>query len=38
MRWSGAASLEMVTDLAVLAALAAVLLGISSFLFSRIEV
>ena len=34
----GTASLETATDLAVLAALAAVLLGISSFLFSRIEV
>ncbi len=35
---AGSASLAMVTDLAVLAALAAVLLGVSSFLFSRIEV
>jgi ABC-2 type transport system permease protein len=35
---AGVASLEMATDLAVLGALAAVLLGISSFLFSRIEV
>jgi ABC-2 type transport system permease protein len=34
----GTASLETATDLAVLAALAAMLLGISSFLFSRIEV
>ena len=34
----GVASLEMATDLAVLGSLAAVLLGISSFLFSRIEV
>lgn len=35
---SGVASLEMATDLAVLGALAAVLLGFSSLLFSRIEV
>jgi ABC-2 type transport system permease protein len=34
----GDASLDMATDLAVLAALAVVLLGVSSFLFSRIEV
>ena len=33
----GAASLEMVFDVAVLSALAAVLLGVSSYLFSRIE-
>jgi ABC-2 type transport system permease protein len=33
----GEASLDMATDLAVLAALAAALLGLSSFLFSRIE-
>ena len=33
----GDASLDMATDLAVLAALAAGLLGLSSFLFSRIE-
>lgn len=35
---TGHASLDMVTDLAVLGALAIVLLGVSSFLFSRIEV
>jgi ABC-2 type transport system permease protein len=35
---SGAASLDMATDLAVLGTLAMVLLGVSSFLFSRIEV
>jgi hypothetical protein len=35
---SGAASLDMATDLAVLGTLAIVLLGVSSFLFSRIEV
>ncbi len=35
---AGSASLGMLTDLAVLTALAAVLLGVSSFLFSRIEV
>ena len=35
---AGVASLEMVTDFAVLGALAVVLLGVSSFLFSRIEV
>jgi ABC-2 type transport system permease protein len=34
---SGAASLDLVTDLAVLGVLAVVLLGVSSFLFSRIE-
>jgi ABC-2 type transport system permease protein len=34
----GAASLEMATDLAVLGGLAMLLLGLSSFLFSRIEV
>jgi len=34
---AGVASLEMATDLAVLGGLAAVLLGVSSFLFSRIE-
>ena len=34
---AGAASLDMVTDLAVLGVLAVVLLGVSSFLFSRIE-
>ena len=34
---TGAASLSMATDLAVLGTLAMVLLGISSFLFSRIE-
>jgi len=34
----GRASLDMATDLAVLGALAIVLLGVSSFLFSRIEV
>jgi ABC-2 type transport system permease protein len=35
---SGAASFDMAADLAVLGALAMVLLGVSSFLFSRIEV
>jgi len=35
---AGAASLAMVGDLAVLGALALVLLGVSSFLFARIEV
>jgi len=35
---AGNASLDMATDLAVLAALAIALLGLSSFLFSRIEV
>jgi ABC-2 type transport system permease protein len=35
---TGSASWEMATDLAVLGAMAVVLLGISSFLFSRIEV
>ncbi len=35
---TGVASLEMATDFAVLGALAVVLLGVSSFLFSRIEV
>jgi ABC-2 type transport system permease protein len=34
----GVASLEMATDLAVLGAIAVVLLAVSSFLFSRIEV
>jgi ABC-2 type transport system permease protein len=34
----GAGSFDMATDLAVLGALAVVLLGVSSFLFSRIEV
>ncbi len=35
---TGVASLDMATDLAVLGALAVVLLGVSSLLFSRIEV
>jgi len=35
---TGNASLDMATDLAVLGTLAVVLLGVSSFLFSRIEV
>ena len=34
---AGAASWGMATDLAVLGGMAAVLLGVSSFLFSRIE-
>ena len=36
--FAGVASFDTATDLAVLGMLAAVLLGVSSFLFSRIEV